>query len=59
MRHLGTALRSALAGRLQQLSIGFHTRASASLLQTKVVRDVENVELMLQQIAAPAALGDR
>ncbi|GAA2590292.1 ABC transporter ATP-binding protein [Dactylosporangium fulvum] len=51
VRHLGTDLRSALAGRLQQLSIGFHTRAGASLLQTKVVRDVENVELMLQQVA--------
>ncbi|WP_432970795.1 ABC transporter ATP-binding protein [Dactylosporangium sp. CA-233914] len=51
VRHLGTDLRSALAGRLQQLSISFHTKAGASLLQTKVVRDVENVELMLQQVA--------
>jgi ATP-binding cassette subfamily B protein len=52
VRDLGTDLRSALAGRLQQLSISFHTNAGASLLQTKVVRDVENVEMMLQQVAA-------
>ncbi|MEV6930061.1 ABC transporter ATP-binding protein [Dactylosporangium sp. NPDC051485] len=52
VRHLGTDLRSDLAGRLQQLSIGFHTKAGASLLQTKLVRDVENVEMMLQQVAA-------
>ncbi|WP_433058553.1 ABC transporter ATP-binding protein [Dactylosporangium sp. CS-033363] len=52
VRHLGTDLRSALAGRLQQLSIAFHTRAGGSLLQTKLVRDVENVEMMLQQVAA-------
>ena len=52
VRHLGTDLRSDLAGRLQQLSIAFHTKAGASLLQTKVVRDVENVEMMLQQVAA-------
>ncbi|MET7401339.1 ABC transporter ATP-binding protein [Dactylosporangium sp. NPDC005572] len=51
VRHLGTDLRSALAGRLQQLSIGFHTRSGPSLLQAKVVRDVEHVELMLQQVA--------
>ncbi|WP_433614999.1 ABC transporter ATP-binding protein [Dactylosporangium sp. CA-139114] len=52
VRHLGTDLRSELAGRLQQLSIAFHARAGGSLLQTKLVRDVENVELMLQQVAA-------
>ncbi|WP_433217944.1 ABC transporter ATP-binding protein [Dactylosporangium sp. CS-047395] len=52
VRHLGTDLRSALAGRLQLLSIAFHTRAGGSLLQTKLVRDVENVEMMLQQVAA-------
>ncbi|MFI5909132.1 ABC transporter ATP-binding protein [Dactylosporangium sp. NPDC051541] len=52
VRHLGTDLRSDLAGRLQQLSIAFHTRAGAGLLQTKLVRDVENVEMMLQQVAA-------
>jgi ATP-binding cassette subfamily B protein len=51
IRQLGTELRSLLAHHLQQLSIGFHNRTGASMLQTKVVRDVENVELMMQQLA--------
>jgi ATP-binding cassette subfamily B protein len=54
VRHLGADLRNALASRLQSLSIGFHSRASASVIQTKVVRDVENIELMLQQSGQPA-----
>jgi ATP-binding cassette subfamily B protein len=53
VRDLGVSLRNQLAHRLQELSIGFHTRSSASVIQTKVVRDVENVELMLQQGASP------
>ncbi len=54
VRHLGADLRNQLASRLQNLSIGFHSRASAAVIQTKVVRDVENIELMLQQSAQPA-----
>lgn len=59
VRNLGVSLRNQLAHRLQALSIGFHTRSSSSIIQTKVVRDVENVELMLQQGANPllSALG--
>ncbi|MDP9028087.1 MAG: ABC transporter transmembrane domain-containing protein, partial [Actinomycetota bacterium] len=53
VRDLGVSLRNRLAHRLQELSIGFHSRSSASVIQTKVVRDVENVELMLQQGANP------
>jgi ATP-binding cassette subfamily B protein len=53
VRDTGADLRNALAGRLQSLSIGYHTRVSASIVQTKVVRDVENVELMLQQVTHP------
>ncbi|WP_432506009.1 ABC transporter ATP-binding protein [Kineococcus arenarius] len=53
VRTIGADLRNALAERLQNLSIGFHTRVSSSVVQTKVVRDVENVELMFQQIAHP------
>ncbi len=53
VRDTGADLRNALAARLQSLSIGFHTRASASVVQTKVVRDVENIELMLQQVTHP------
>lgn len=53
VRDLAVAMRNALAHRLQELSIGFHTRSSSSIIQTKVVRDVENVELMLQQGVGP------
>ncbi|MBL1065959.1 ABC transporter ATP-binding protein [Streptomyces sp. 7-21] len=49
VRRTGTALRSALCTRLQQLSIGYHNRTSAGVLQTKVVRDVETIEQMVQQ----------
>jgi ATP-binding cassette subfamily B protein len=54
-RQLGADLRNSLTSRLQHLSIGFHSRASAAVIQSKVVRDVENVELMMQQ-TGPAAL---
>jgi ATP-binding cassette, subfamily B, bacterial len=49
IRRLGIELRSSLAQHLQQLSIGFHNRVGGAILSTKVVRDVENVEQMLQQ----------
>ncbi|MGP4111892.1 ABC transporter ATP-binding protein [Streptomyces sp. 4N509B] len=51
VRHTGTALRSALCRRMQELSIGYHSRVSASALQTKVIRDVENIEQSVQQSA--------
>ncbi|KQM84467.1 ABC transporter ATP-binding protein [Agromyces sp. Leaf222] len=53
VRAIGADLRNALAARLQALSIGFHSRANSAVVQTKVVRDVENVEVMLQQTAHP------
>lgn len=53
VRDTGADLRNALAERLQALSIGYHSRVSSSIVQTKVVRDVENVELMLQQVTHP------
>ncbi|MEU6142861.1 ABC transporter ATP-binding protein [Streptomyces sp. NPDC047081] len=51
VRRMGTALRSALCTRMQQLSIGYHSRVSAGVLQAKIVRDVETVEQMVQQTA--------
>lgn len=54
IRHIAADLRNTLTSRLQYLSIGFHSRASASVIQTKVVRDVENIELMYQQAVPPA-----
>ncbi|MET9494781.1 ABC transporter ATP-binding protein [Streptomyces sp. NPDC006552] len=49
IRRMGTALRSSLCRRMQHLSIGYHSRTSSSVLQAKVVRDVEAVEQMVQQ----------
>ncbi|MBV1851663.1 ABC transporter ATP-binding protein [Catellatospora tritici] len=49
VRRMGTRLRSALVRRMQELSIGYHTRASAAVLQSKVIRDVEAIEQMVQQ----------
>lgn len=54
VRRIGADLRNALTARLQQLSIGFHARASASILQTKLVRDVENIEMAFLQAGQPA-----
>jgi ATP-binding cassette subfamily B protein len=53
-RGLGALLRNRLTSRLQSLSIGFHSRSSAAVIQTKVVRDVENIELLFQQVGPPA-----
>ncbi len=55
MRTVGAQLRGLLAERLQLLSIAFHSRSSAAVMQSKVVRDVENIEMMLTQ-AGPLAL---
>ncbi|WP_406311369.1 ABC transporter ATP-binding protein/permease [Streptosporangium sp. NBC_01639] len=49
IRRMGMDLRSALCRRMQQLSIGYHSRVSAAVLQTKVIRDVESVEQTTQQ----------
>ena len=49
-RSVAADLRNTLTERLQGLSIGFHSRRSASIIQNKVVRDVENIELLMQQV---------
>ena len=43
VRTVETELRVALCERPQQLSVGYHRRMSAGVLQAKVIRDVENV----------------
>jgi ATP-binding cassette subfamily B protein len=43
-RSIETDLRAALCRQLQQLSLGYYARQSAGALQTKVLRDVEQVE---------------
>jgi ATP-binding cassette subfamily B protein len=49
-RSVAADLRNTLTYHLQGLSIGYHSRKSAAIIQNKVVRDVENVELLLQQV---------
>ncbi|GHJ49495.1 ABC transporter ATP-binding protein [Catellatospora sp. TT07R-123] len=49
VRRMGTRLRTSLVRRMQELSIGYHSRASAAVLQSKVIRDVEAIEQMVQQ----------
>ena len=49
-RSMAADLRNTLTSHLQALSIGFHSRRNASVIQTKVVRDVENIELLMQQV---------
>jgi ATP-binding cassette subfamily B protein len=51
IRRTGTRLRTALCHRMQQLSIGYHSRVSAGVLQAKVIRDVETIETAAQQTA--------
>lgn len=51
IRDTENRLRSALVVRMQQLSIGFYQRTNAGALQTKVVRDVENIEQMLRHLS--------
>lgn len=50
VRTVETELRVALCDRLQQLSIGYHRRTSAGVLQAKVIRDVENVVETSRQV---------
>jgi len=58
VRTVETELRVALCERLQQLSIGYHRKVSAGVLQAKVIRDVENVVETSRQVfdSALAAL---
>ena len=49
LRNLELRLRSALTERVQELSIGFWNRMKVGGLQSKVVRDVENIEQGLRQ----------
>ena len=51
IREVENRLRSALVERMQQLSMGFFLRTNAGVLQTKVVRDVENIEQMVRNLS--------
>lgn len=54
-RSIAYNLRTALTEHLQRLTLHYHQRISSSVVQTKIVRDVENIELMIQQ-SLPIAL---
>lgn len=54
-RSIAFNLRTALTEHLQKLTLSYHQRVSSSVVQTKIVRDVENIELMIQQ-SLPIAL---
>ena len=51
IRSIENNLRSSLVERLQQLSMGFFHKTNAGLIQTKVIRDVENIEQMLRHMS--------
>ena len=50
IRALETGLQSALCRRLQHLSIGYYTRQSAGVLQSKVLREVEAIEQLTRAV---------
>lgn len=53
VRQIAASLRNDITARLQTVSIGYYGRTSAAVMQSKVVRDVENIELMFGQIGNP------
>ena len=50
VRRAETRLRSALCRHLQELSISFYKHTSTGLLQSKVMRDVENIGLATREL---------
>jgi ATP-binding cassette, subfamily B, bacterial len=53
VRRIAAGLRNQAVARLQVLSVGYMRRTSAAVVQNKIVRDVENIELMFGQIGNP------
>ena len=51
IREVENRLRSALVERMQQLTMGFYLRTNAGVLQTKIIRDVENIEQMVRSLS--------
>lgn len=49
-RHMETRLRDALTRQLQQLSIGFYKQRTTGALQAKLLRDVEEIQLLANHI---------
>lgn len=53
VRQIALTLRAAITATLQTVSIGYFGRTGAAVIQSKVVRDVENIEMMYSQIGQP------
>ena len=51
IREVENRLRSAIVERMQQLTMGFYLRTNAGVLQTKIIRDVENIEQMVRSLS--------
>lgn len=51
IREVENRLRSSLVERMQQLTMGFYLKSNAGVLQTKIVRDVENIEQMVRNLS--------
>lgn len=49
-RHMETRLRDSLTRQLQQLSIGFYKQRSTGVLQVKLLRDVEEIQILANHI---------
>lgn len=49
-RHVEAGLRSTLIRKLQHLSISYHGELRSGKLQAKILRDVENIEILSKQI---------
>ncbi len=49
IRNMETRLRTALVRRLQELSISFHENFQSGRLQSKVLRDVDSIEVLSRQ----------
>lgn len=49
-RKIEYSLRSGIIQKLQQLSIGYHKNTNAGKLQSKIMRDCENIEALLASI---------
>ena len=50
VRYVEAGLRSALVRKMQQLSMSFHTHMQSGRLQSKIMRDVEAIETLSQQL---------
>lgn len=50
VRYVEAGLRGALVRKMQQLSIAYHTQMQSGRLQSKIMRDVEAIETLSQQL---------